>query len=106
MEIQQLRIFREVARELSFTQAAKNMHCAQSTVTAQIKNLETSLHVTLFRRRGRRPIELTTAGVLLQFRAGQILQAVDATNREVRDAAHRGAEQPLGVRTPCSSARV
>ncbi|MGW7276376.1 LysR family transcriptional regulator [Streptomyces sp. NPDC054864] len=92
MELQQLRVFREVARELSFTQAAKNLHCAQSTVTGQIKSLEASLGATLFLRRGRCPIELTAAGVVLQARAEQILQVADTTGREVREAAApRGA---------------
>lgn len=87
MELQQLRVFREVARELSFTQAAKNLHCAQSTVTGQIKSLEASLGATLFLRRGRCPIELTAAGVVLRARAEQILQVADTTGREVREAA-------------------
>ncbi|MFD4564735.1 LysR family transcriptional regulator [Streptomyces sp. NPDC058467] len=92
MEFQQLRVFREVARELSFTQAARNLHCAQSTVTGQIKSLEASLGTALFHRRGRCPIELTAAGALLQSRAEQILQAVETTGREIRGAAGaRGA---------------
>ncbi|WP_051872433.1 LysR family transcriptional regulator [Streptomyces sclerotialus] len=84
MEFQQLRVFREVARELSFTQAAKNLHCAQSTVTGQIKSLERSLGATLFHRRGRLPIELTDAGVLLRAHAERILVSVDSAAHEVR----------------------
>ncbi|MFF3210048.1 LysR family transcriptional regulator [Streptomyces sp. NPDC002886] len=86
MELQHLRAFREVARELSFTQAAKNLHCAQSTVTGQIKILEQDLGVELFHRRGRLPVELTEAGALLQPRAEQILCAVETTVREVRSS--------------------
>lgn len=89
MELQQLRVFREVARELSFTRAARNLHCAQSTVTGQIKSLESSLGTVLFLRRGRCPIELTAAGAVLQGRVDHILQAVDTTGREVRGAAGR-----------------
>ncbi|MEV6955986.1 LysR family transcriptional regulator [Streptomyces sp. NPDC051183] len=86
MELQHLRAFREVARELSFTQAAKNLHCAQSTVTGQIKLLEQALGVELFHRRGRLPVELTAAGALLQPRAEQILCAVETAVSEVRSS--------------------
>ncbi|MFE6159635.1 LysR family transcriptional regulator [Streptomyces sp. NPDC056486] len=99
MELQQLRVFREVARELSFTQAARNLHCAQSTVTGQIKSLESSLDAVLFLRRGRCPIELTPAGAVLQGRVDQILQAVDTTGREVRGAVGRRGD--LGRRRDC-----
>ncbi|MBU6533288.1 LysR family transcriptional regulator [Streptomyces sp. NPDC057245] len=91
MELQQLRVFREVAQELSFTRAARKLHCAQSTVTGQIKSLESSLGTSLFLRRGRCPIELTAAGALLQGRVDHILQAVDTTGREVRGVADRPA---------------
>ncbi len=96
MELQHLRAFEEVARELSFTQAAKNLHCAQSTVTGQIKRLEADLGMALFRRRGRRPVELTEAGLLLQQRAGLILRVVEAINWELRQA-REGGRPALGV---------
>jgi DNA-binding transcriptional LysR family regulator len=92
MELQHLRAFAEVARELSFTRAAKNLHCAQSTVTGQIKRLEADLGVVLFHRRGRCPIELTEAGVLLQQRTELILRVVETTSREIRQA--RGGCRP------------
>lgn len=68
----------------SFTKAARNLHCAQSTVTAQIKGLERGLGVLLFHRRGRCPIQLTPAGVLLQEHAALILDAIDRADRDVR----------------------
>ncbi|MFF9346546.1 LysR family transcriptional regulator [Streptomyces sp. NPDC014734] len=89
MEFHHLRAFQEVARALSFTQAARNLHCAQSTVTAQIKSLERRLGVLLFHRRGRCPIQLTAAGVLLQERATLILDAIECTDRDVRLVALR-----------------
>ncbi|HET9383497.1 MAG TPA: LysR family transcriptional regulator [Streptomyces sp.] len=87
MEFHHLRAFQEVARMSSFTQAARNLHCAQSTVTAQIKSLERGLGVLLFHRRGRCPIQLTAAGVLLQEHASTILDAIDRADRDVRLAA-------------------
>ncbi|MGW2306229.1 LysR family transcriptional regulator [Streptomyces sp. NPDC001809] len=90
MEIHQLRVFREVAREASFTRAARNLHCAQSTVTGQIKSLESSLGVVLFLRRGRCPIELTPAGSVLQSRVDRLLHEVETMGREVKYAARQG----------------
>ncbi|GAB2814927.1 hypothetical protein GCM10027073_53490 [Streptomyces chlorus] len=87
MEFHHLRAFQEVARTLSFTQAGRNLHCAQSTVTAQIKSLERRIGVLLFHRRGRCPIKLTEAGVLLQEHATLILDAIECADRDVRLAA-------------------
>ncbi|MBD0741866.1 LysR family transcriptional regulator [Streptomyces sp. CBMA152] len=100
MEIQHLRVFREVAQELSFTQAARNLYCAQSTVTGQIKSLEQALGAELFHRRGRLPIELTEAGARLQPRAEQILHAVESAVREVRTSTDGGRRTgvPAAVR--------
>jgi DNA-binding transcriptional LysR family regulator len=84
MQLHHLRVFREVAKELSFTRAAKNLHCAQSTVTGHIKQLEYALGADLFHRRGRCQIELTAAGALLLDRAETILAVVDTTSREIR----------------------
>jgi HAD superfamily hydrolase (TIGR01490 family) len=103
MEIQHLRAFCEVARELSFTRAARNLHCAQSTVTGQIKRLETDLGTVLFQRRGRCPIELTAAGELLQWRAELILRWVDATDRDVRRV---GGEQAVLRADPGEPCRI
>ncbi|MEU5432495.1 LysR family transcriptional regulator [Streptomyces sp. NPDC020719] len=101
MEIQHLRVFREVAQELSFTQAARNLYCAQSTVTGQIKSLEQALGAELFHRRGRLPIELTEAGARLRPRAEQILHAVETAVREVRTGvagpAARARREPLSL---------
>jgi DNA-binding transcriptional LysR family regulator len=84
VQLHHLRVFCEVAKELSFTRAAKNLHCAQSTVTGHIKQLEYALGADLFHRRGRCQIELTAAGGLLLERAETILAVVDATSLEIR----------------------
>jgi DNA-binding transcriptional LysR family regulator len=82
MQFQQLRAFREVAAELSFTQAAKNLHYAQSTVTAQIKNLEESVGTELFDR-SRRQLALTEAGVRLLPHAERIIEIAETARREI-----------------------
>lgn len=57
----QLRSFHAVARDGSFTAAAKVLGVSQPTVTIQVKALEQEFGVELFARRGRR-IELTEIG--------------------------------------------
>ncbi len=54
MEIKQLITFKVAADTLNFTQTAKKLNFAQSSVTAQIKTLETELGTPLFERLGKR----------------------------------------------------
>ncbi|MGE8203576.1 LysR family transcriptional regulator [Heyndrickxia sp. NPDC080065] len=61
MEIKQLITFKTAAENLNFTQTAKKLNFAQSSVTAQIKALETEMGKPLFERLGKRLI-LTEAG--------------------------------------------
>lgn len=49
------------SEELSFTRAARARHVSQPALHAQVKKLEASLGVSLYRRRGR-ALELTDAG--------------------------------------------
>jgi DNA-binding transcriptional LysR family regulator len=89
VQFQQLRAFREVATELSFTQAARNLHYAQSTITAQIKNLEEAVGTLLFDRSCRQ-LALTEAGLRLLPYAETIIAMTEAAHREVASvpAAH------------------
>ncbi|WP_223182767.1 MULTISPECIES: LysR family transcriptional regulator [unclassified Streptomyces] len=105
MELQHLRAFREVARELSFTRAAHNLHYSQPAVTAQIKGLEEDMGAPLFQRRGNRSVELTPAGVRLRPLAERILDLVDTAQDEIADPVLRERKRPrravpLGGRTP------
>ncbi|MEU3606473.1 LysR family transcriptional regulator [Streptomyces sp. NPDC035033] len=61
MELRLLATFEKVAEVLSFTRAATELGYAQSSVTAQVKALETALGAELFDRLGGR-IRLTGAG--------------------------------------------
>lgn len=81
MEIYQLKVFLEVARCLSFTEAADTLNLTQPAVSAKIKSLEATLGTPLFQRLGRR-IELTQAGEYL-FEAGP--QLVDLESHLVTE---------------------
>jgi NitT/TauT family transport system substrate-binding protein len=72
VEIYQLKVFLEVARCLSFTEAADTLNLTQPAVSAKIKSLEIALGTPLFQRLGRR-IELTQAGEYLLEEGPQLV---------------------------------
>lgn len=72
MDIKNIETFLSVARLQSFTHAAEELSYAQSTVTAQIQQLERELGFPLFDRVGRR-IALTQLGEQFLANADDIL---------------------------------
>jgi LysR family transcriptional regulator, low CO2-responsive transcriptional regulator len=70
--LRQLRIFSAVARELSFTRAAKELHLTQPAVSQQIKLLEAEVGLPLFEHVGR-TFHLTPAGTEMLLYANQAL---------------------------------
>ncbi|MGW2519410.1 LysR family transcriptional regulator [Streptomyces sp. NPDC001617] len=90
MELRLLVTFEKVATVLSFTRAAAELKYAQSSVTSQVRALESSLGVELFDRLGSR-IRLTEAGERLLPYARQIIELT----QEAR-AAVTGTEEPTG----------
>jgi len=75
LTLDQLRLFVCVAREGSFSAAARRLHRAQSAVSYGVARLERLLGVRLFDRSGRRPA-LTEAGRAFLADAHQVLDAV------------------------------
>lgn len=59
--LRQLTLFESVARNLSFTRAAEELHLTQPAVSMQIRHLEDSVGIALFEKSGKR-ISLTEAG--------------------------------------------
>ncbi|MFP4695818.1 LysR family transcriptional regulator [Thiohalospira sp.] len=72
----QLRVFEAVARHLSFTRAARELHLTQPAVSMQVKQLEDSAGLPLFEQLGRR-IHLTEAGRLMLDHARAIEEQMD-----------------------------
>jgi DNA-binding transcriptional LysR family regulator len=59
--LRQLKLFESVARNLSFTLAAKQLHLSQPAVSMQVKQLEETVGLPLFEHVGKK-IQLTEAG--------------------------------------------
>jgi LysR family glycine cleavage system transcriptional activator len=85
-----LRAFEAVARRLSFSAAADELHLTQSAISRQIKALETELGAALFIR-GTRKVELTAAGIQLRQAVLPALDGIDRSVRQIRVAQGRRA---------------
>ena len=84
--IDQLRVFRQVAEEGSFSGAARAMHRAQSAITYAVQKLEGQVDVPLFDRTGYRPA-LSEAGRALLPRAVRILEELEGFAVQARGIA-------------------
>jgi DNA-binding transcriptional LysR family regulator len=76
-DLSDLLMFLEVARERSFTRAARKLGLSQSTLSHAVQRLETSLRVRLLTRTTR-SVSPTTAGEQLSSTAGPRLEEVQA----------------------------
>lgn len=93
-DLNQLRVFAEVARTLSITKAARTLGMPKSTVSRDVARLEHNLGTLLLTRSGRR-IFLTEAGVIFAQHAQQVMERVE----EAADAVAVSTATPRGVIT-------
>ncbi|ANS73842.1 LysR family transcriptional regulator [Paenibacillus yonginensis] len=84
MELRQLQYFVKVAGKEHVTQAAEELHVAQSAVSRQIHQLEKELGVELFKQKGRN-LQLTAVGQLFCSRIESILKDLDRAVAEVHE---------------------
>lgn len=84
VEIRHLRQFLAVAEELHFSRAADRLHLAQPALSANIRKLENSLQLRLFKR-STRMVELTNEG---QAFSAHARVAVEGYDRALAAAAH------------------
>lgn len=87
MELRQLRYFVHVAELLNFTQAARQLHISQSTLSQQIMQLEHELGTPLLDRLGRR-VALTEAGRRFRSYAMQAVASAEGGRQVIRDLAN------------------
>ncbi len=90
MKYTQLRSFHAVARDGSFTRAARNLNVSQPTVTEQVRELEATYAIELFNRT-QRQVRLTTVGRSLYEITQRFFGIVDETDEFLRAAADYGA---------------
>lgn len=88
--LRQLQVFEAIARHLSFTRAAEELHLAQPTVSAQIKNLNEAIGLPLFEQVGKK-IYLTEGGKKLYRACREVFSALE--NFEMEAAEIKGLKQ-------------
>jgi LysR family transcriptional regulator, low CO2-responsive transcriptional regulator len=71
--VRQLKVFETVARHLSFSRAAEELHLTQPAVSTQVKDLESHAGLSLFEQLGKK-IYLTAAGRELLHYSRAIIQ--------------------------------
>ena len=86
MDFPRLTVFQAVARRLSFSQAADDLHLSQPAVSKHIRQLEAELGVKLFHRAGNR-VELTDAGRILADYAGRVATLSEEVRRVLGELA-------------------
>ncbi|WP_017186845.1 LysR family transcriptional regulator [Alkalibacillus haloalkaliphilus] len=84
MELRQLKYFIKVAELEHVSEAADQLHVAQSAVSRQIANLEEELGVELFLRGGRK-IRLTPVGEVFLERIKMAMTEIENAERDVRE---------------------
>lgn len=84
MELRQIYYFIEVAKREHVTEAAQNLHVAQSAVSRQISLLEDELGVSLFTREGRN-VKLTQIGRVFLDHVQQAVSEIEKAKEKIED---------------------
>ena len=92
MTLRQLQVFLAIAREKSFSRAAKSIHSSQPTMSEHVAELELELGKKVFFRRGRE-VTLTEAGRVL------------SATRRARSLPSRARGRPWMISTAWAMAR-
>jgi LysR family transcriptional regulator, low CO2-responsive transcriptional regulator len=90
MTMRQMRVFAAVARNLSFTRAARELHLTQPAVSQQVKLLEEEVGMPLFEQIGRK-VHLAPAGVELLRYTDQAMELLRQANESL--SAMRGLKR-------------
>jgi DNA-binding transcriptional LysR family regulator len=84
MTLRQLEVFLAVARERSFSRAAKKIHSSQPTLSEHVSELEGELGKKLFLRRGR-DVTMTEAGRVFEQYAASAVASVEGARQALGD---------------------
>ena len=100
-----IRAFLAVARTLSFSQAAQQIHLSQSALSTLIGKLEAAFGARLFDRTTR-AVALTAAGAVFASHADQVLSDLERTATAVRDVATLRKGSVAVAALPSLAARI
>lgn len=84
LEISQIQTLVAVAKTGSFSKAAEELRVTQSAISQSIKNLETKLNVSLFKRCGKKVL-LTLEGEKLYVMCKKFLTRLEETIQEIQE---------------------
>lgn len=87
MELNQLLYFLEVAKQRSFTGAARELHISQPAISKMIQSLEEELGVLLLDRSSRH-VTLTDYGLTVQQQATKVFRLLQDLQVELGDVTH------------------
>jgi DNA-binding transcriptional LysR family regulator len=90
--LRQIRIFESVARNLSFSRAAEDLHLTQPAVSMQIKQMEGLAGLPLFQHTGKR-IALTEGGNLVLRHCQMILADINAAEQSLANLMTGGVQR-------------
>jgi len=93
--IHQMRLFHSLAKHLSFTAVAKELHLSQSGVSIQIKRLSETVGIPLIEKIGKK-IYLTDAGRELFYATDDVLSRLELFNEDIQDM-ERKISGPLRI---------
>lgn len=89
LELDQLRYFLRVADQGNYTRAAEQLSISQSALSRSIQRLEEEIGQPVFERQSR-GLLLTESGKLLQKKAAQAIDILDAVKGEITDDGQTG----------------
>jgi DNA-binding transcriptional LysR family regulator len=84
MTLRQVEVFLAVAREKSFSRAARRIHSSQPTLSEHVSELERELGRKLFFRQGRE-VTLTEAGRVFEEYATRVVATVEAARQALAE---------------------
>ncbi|UCS91698.1 LysR family transcriptional regulator [Echinicola marina] len=104
MDLQQIRYFLVLAKELHFWKTAEQVYITQSSLSRKIQALEEEVGTKLFER-NKRNVKLTDAGVFFKERWEQLLDEIDRTHQHTKTIGE-GKSGRISISYPGSIAYV
>ena len=105
MDLDDIKVFREVALHGSMTQAAETLGYAQSSVTARIRKLEAALNVHLFYRNAK-GVQLTPAGQIFLEQGLKITHLLEELYRRLSPDEAPGGLLRIGAMETTAAVRL